>query len=84
MFGKLGKLSSQISLTYFDTLGQFLTLGDKTDLFLAVFLKKVRVFDSAFSDCRHRSKKCCGNDAKRSQISNLKSETSQTLNCADD
>ncbi len=30
-------------LTDFDTPGQLLTLGDKTALFLAVFLKKVRV-----------------------------------------
>jgi hypothetical protein len=30
-------------LTDFDTHGQFLTLGDKTALFLAVFLKKVDV-----------------------------------------
>ncbi len=30
-------------LTDFDTPGQLLTLGDKTTLFLAVFLKKVRV-----------------------------------------
>ncbi|MDB5342740.1 MAG: hypothetical protein JWP89_1117 [Schlesneria sp.] len=30
-------------LTVFDTRGQFLTMGDKTGLFLAVFLKKVDV-----------------------------------------
>jgi hypothetical protein len=30
-------------LSDFDTHGQILTLGDKTTLFLAVFLKKVRV-----------------------------------------
>jgi hypothetical protein len=30
-------------LTDFDTPGHFLTLGDKTGLFLAVFLKKVDV-----------------------------------------
>ena len=30
-------------LTDFDTPGQFLTMGDKTTLFLAVSLKKVRV-----------------------------------------
>jgi hypothetical protein len=47
---KTWHLSLKISLTDFDTGGQFLTLGDKTALFLAVFLKKVRVFDSAFSD----------------------------------
>jgi hypothetical protein len=34
---------SDQSLTVFDTPGQFLTLGDKTGLFLAVFLKKVDV-----------------------------------------
>jgi hypothetical protein len=65
---KTWELSSKLLLTNFDTPEQFLTMGDKTALFLAVFLKKVRVFDSAFSDCGHRSKKCCGNDAKRSQI----------------
>jgi hypothetical protein len=37
------RLRSQQSLTKFDTPGQFLTLGDKNGLFLAVFLKKVRV-----------------------------------------
>jgi hypothetical protein len=30
-------------LTVFDTHGQFWTMGDKTTLFLAVFLKKVDV-----------------------------------------
>ena len=34
---------SRQSLTDFDTPGQFLTLGDKSTLFLAVFLKKVDV-----------------------------------------
>ncbi|MDB5343511.1 MAG: hypothetical protein JWP89_1888, partial [Schlesneria sp.] len=38
------ELSSKISLTTFDTPRQFLTLGDKTALFFAVFLKKVRVY----------------------------------------
>ncbi|MDB5342892.1 MAG: hypothetical protein JWP89_1269 [Schlesneria sp.] len=37
------RLRSRMSLTVFDTPGQFLTLGDKTGLFLAVFLKKVAV-----------------------------------------
>jgi hypothetical protein len=41
---KTWELFSKISLTNFDTPGQFLTLGDKTALFLAVFLKKVRVY----------------------------------------
>jgi hypothetical protein len=49
---KTWDLSSKIALPSFDTPGQFLTLGDKTALFLAVFLKNVRVFDSAFSDCK--------------------------------
>jgi hypothetical protein len=37
-------LTLKISLTDFDTPGQLLTMGDKTALFLAVFLKKVRVY----------------------------------------
>ena len=44
VFGKLGIFSSKLSLTNFDSPGQFLTLGDKTALFFAVFLKKVRVY----------------------------------------
>jgi hypothetical protein len=49
---KTWELSLKISLTNFDTPGQFLTLGDKTALFLAVFHKKVRAFDSAFATAR--------------------------------
>jgi hypothetical protein len=37
------RLRGRPSLTDFDTPGHFLTLGDKTGLFLAVFLKKVDV-----------------------------------------
>jgi hypothetical protein len=40
---RVAHLRSEQSLTIFDTPGQFLTLGDKTGLFLAVFLKKVDV-----------------------------------------
>jgi hypothetical protein len=53
-------------------------MGDKTALFLAVFLKKVHVFDSAFGDYKGRSEKCCRADQQRSQISNSKSQISQT------
>jgi hypothetical protein len=37
------RMQGRRSLTVFDTPGHFLTLGDKTGLFLAVFLKKVDV-----------------------------------------
>jgi hypothetical protein len=37
------RMRSRRSLTVFDTPGQILTMGDKTGLFLAVFLKKVDV-----------------------------------------
>jgi hypothetical protein len=49
---KTWELSSKISLTNFDTPRQFLTLGDKTALFLAVFLKEMHVFDSVLATAK--------------------------------